>query len=168
MTTVAAKGLADIEGIDALLSDYAARLPQLYDLTLNDSFSAASRSKETQNQLRAKFHCSALRPSQIAEKTVRDLPGFKALDAKAAEMDVAVTVAVCHFKPGPDADGLYKVKNPEALVIVRAEPDDPYTDSVITLYEDAFRIPVLKTLALTGKPPEPDKPVVMPVLKLKI
>jgi hypothetical protein len=144
----------DIEGIDRLLSDFAEALPQLVENAWKSGFSSLFRSKEAEETLRRKFKCSAMCPYQFTEGMIRELPGFRKLDAaaRAPDLDVAFTVAVCHFKPGPDAEGLYKISNPEAVVIVRLDPDEPHAKSDIVLYEDKFKLRVCRPLKLKTPP----------------
>ncbi|TAL28737.1 MAG: hypothetical protein EPN97_14155 [Alphaproteobacteria bacterium] len=159
----------ELAGIDRLLSDFADELPQLVDTAWKSGFSSLFRSKEVQDSLRRKFKCSALCPHHFTDSMIRQLPGFRKLDAaaRAPELDVAFTVAVCHFKPGPDAEGLYKVSNPEAVVVVHLNPDEAYAKSDIVLYEDKFKFRVCKPLTLTA-PAARTTPAVMAPIKLKI
>jgi hypothetical protein len=146
-------GPQDLASIDAMLSDYAARLPKLCDVSWKAG-SGIWRRKDVDDQLRARFRCSAFRPCEFSEAMIRNFPGFQQLDAKAKEMDVAVSVAVCHFKPGPDAEGMWRVKNPEALVVIRVEADKTWSESEVRLYEDAFKTVVFRPFALKRPAPE--------------
>lgn len=159
----------DLAGIDRLLSDFADALPQLVQTAWESGFSNLFRSKEVQESLRRKFKCSAMCPHQFTDSMIRQMPGFQKLDAAARDeqLGVAFTVAVCHFKPGPDAEGLYKISNPEAVVIVRLDPDEDYAKSDIVLYEDKFKFRVCKPLTLKA-PAARTTPAVMAPIKLKI
>ena len=76
----------------------------------------------------------------VTKETFEKMPGFRALmnAAQAEDLNVAFNLSVCHFKPGPNAEGLWPVSNPEAVVIVRVDGEKDFKDAALTVYEDKF------------------------------
>ena len=158
--------LQDLEGIDALLQDYAVHFRDMVHAAWSDTFGTRDWNKP--DPLSRKFHCAVLRPCDISKETFEKLPGFRRLmeAAQAEDLGVAFSLAVCHFKPGPDAEGRWPISNPEAVVCVRVEGDKDFKDTQLTVYadkfahtqqytvglEDAARYAVLRPLRLKTQP----------------
>ncbi len=145
----------DLTGISEMLASFAAALPANIRAAERESPMHAGKFETVNKYLRQKFHCSALRPHELSKEVMEALPGYKALaDACGAKhLDAAFHLAVCHFKPGPDADGRYKIQNPEALVIVSANPEEAFERSQFSFYADVYAGTMNVTLGLadTGK-----------------
>lgn len=115
------------------------RIDDLFNAVADDAAQIATRLPDYKDPLLyRKIRCDDLRPHDFKLETFRPLAGFQRLRAAFGEAGInsALRIAVCHFKPGPDKDGLYKISNPEAVVIIHADPDKNYADSAIHVYAD--------------------------------
>lgn len=115
------------------------RIDELFNAMADDAEQIAVFFGSYKDPLRwRKLRCDALRPHDFALETFRPLPGFQRLRKAFGEagINAELRIAVCHFKPGPDQDGLYRTSNPEAVVIVAADPEKNYADSAIHVYAD--------------------------------
>jgi hypothetical protein len=158
--------LQDLAGIDALLQDYAANFRDMVHAAWSNSF--GPRDWKKPDPLGRRFHCAVLRPCDISKETFEKLPGFRRLmeAAQAEDLNVAFSLSVCHFKPGPNAEGLFPISNPEASVSVRVDEEKDFKDTKLTVYgdkfahtreytvglEDAARYAVLRPLRLKTQP----------------
>jgi len=128
----------DLDGINRMLYDYAEQFRDMVHKAWDSPFARHERNKP--DPLSRKFQCAALCPHQITKETFEKMPGFRALmnAAQAEDLNVAFNLSVCHFKPGPNAEGLWPVSNPEAVVIVRVDGEKDFKDAALTVYEDKF------------------------------
>jgi hypothetical protein len=132
--------MQDLAGIDAMLSSFAGALRNGILAAMRENSLRPNETEAAKTSLKGKFRCSALRVHQINKKMLESLPGYQKLveACRKDEIGAAFSLSVCHFKPGPDQDGLYKIKNPEALVIVRADPERTFDESTFTFYPDVY------------------------------
>jgi hypothetical protein len=133
---------ADLRDVSDMFEAFAEEVAQTVDTYLSKHPFGHSLfgNREDDKMLVRKLHCKQMRPHDFNSAIFGALSGFQTLlDACARpDVDVALTVAVCHFKPGPDKDGLYKIKNREAVVIARLDAEKAFSDSEVHIYKDEF------------------------------
>ncbi|MEZ0226873.1 MAG: hypothetical protein ACAH83_20115 [Alphaproteobacteria bacterium] len=135
---------ADLGKVNDMLEAFAAEVPQTVEAYLSKHPFGRSvfGDREDDKMLVRKMRCELMGPHDFNSAVFGMLNGFQTLlDACARpDVDVALTVAVCHFKPGPDKDGLYKIRNPEAVVIARLDLDaeKSFSDSQVHVYKDEY------------------------------